>query len=231
MTFLYAPELKQIYDVYGHFYNLKIGNTVFKCRSILEITKQGKALDRTQAVDAVVIMMNPGSSKPADKAYIPKEFQLHDIFASGWTKDIIETKPDNAQYQIMRLMEFKKWQYVRVLNLSDLRNGNSGKFYDDFVRASKIDASNPHSMFHAKRKKELNKSLNLKPDAPVILGWGNEKFLCPLAEVALKSLEGHAVVGISKSDNPFYFSYPSPYLKNQKLEWLKKISKMLADKQ
>ena len=92
MTFLYAPELKQIYDVYGHFYNLKIGNTVFKCRSILEITKQGKALDRTQAVDAVVIMMNPGSSKPADKAYIPKEFQLHDIFASGWTKDIIETK-------------------------------------------------------------------------------------------------------------------------------------------
>jgi len=224
---LYAEELKQKFSVFGHFYDLTIGTTVFKCRSILEIVEKGKDSDSKQFVDAVVIMMNPGSSKPADKSDIPKEFQLSDIFASGWTKEIVETKPDNAQYQIMRLMDFKNWHYVRVLNLSDLRNGNSGKFYDDFVRASKIDASNPHSIFHPKRKKELGKCLNVKPGSPIILGWGNESFLCPLTETALQSLTGYSVIGISKNDNPLYFSYPSPYLKVQKLHWLDNILKLL----
>jgi hypothetical protein len=228
LKFPYAAELKQIYDVYGHFYDLKIGSTVFKCRSILEIVKKDIAVDNRKPLDAVVVMMNPGSSKPLDKDYKPGVFSLDEIYSPGWIKDIIPTRPDNAQYQMMRLMEFKKWQYVRVLNLSDLRNGNSGKFYDDFSRVAKIDTTNPHSIFHHKRKKELKKCLNVKPGAPVILGWGNEGFLIPLAQAALHSLETFMVAGVSKSDNPYFFSYPSPYLKEQKLQWLNKISKMLG---
>ncbi len=229
MKFLYASELKQIYDVFGHFYDLKIGSTVFKCRSILEIVKKDIPVDSLKPIDAVVVMMNPGSSKPLDADYLPKTFSFGEICAPGWEKEIIPTRPDNAQYQIMRMMEFKGWEYVRVLNLSDLRNGNSGKFYDDFVRASKIDESNPHSIFHPKRKNELKKCLNLKPDAPVILGWGNESFLIPTAQTALKSFQGFTTVGVSKNEIPFYFSYPSPYLKVQKLQWLNKISQMLAE--
>jgi hypothetical protein len=227
LKFLYALELKQIYSVSGHFYDLKIGSTVFKCRSILEIVKKDIPIDSHKLVDAVVVMMNPGSSRPLATEYKPGVFSLDEIYSPGWQKEIIPTRPDNAQYQIMRLMEFKKWQYVRVLNLSDLRNGNSGKFYDDFSRAAKIDATNPHSIFHPKRKNELKKCLNLKPEAPVILGWGNESFLCPLARAALQSLAGYIMVGVSKNDNLCYFSYPSPLLKTKKVQWLTEISQML----
>ncbi len=227
LKFLYASELKQIYDVYGHFYDLKIGTTVFKCRSILEIVKKRIAFNANMPVDSVVVMMNPGSSKPLDPEYVPTLFTMQEMSGRDWKKEIVPTRPDNAQYQIMRLMEFKNWQYVRVLNLSDLRNGNSGKFYDDFIRASKIDASNPHSIFHLARKKEFKKCLNLKSGAPVILGWGNESFLIPLAQSALNSLKECKLAGVSKNDNPFYYSYPSPYLKDQKLFWLNTIIKIL----
>jgi hypothetical protein len=228
LEFLYAEELKQIFDVYGHFYNVKIGNTFFKCRSIFEIVKKDIAVDNRKPVDAVVVMMNPGSLKPLEKNYKPGVFSLDEIFSPGWQKEIISTRPDNTQYQIMRLMEFKRWQYVRVLNLSDIRNGNSGKFYDDFSRAAKIDPTSPHSIFHPKRKKELKKCLNVKPGGPVILGCGSEGFWIPLAQAALQSLEAFTVVGVTKS-NPCCFSYPSPYLKEQKLQWLDKMSRKLSN--
>ena len=151
MEFIYAEELKKTFDVYGHFYNLKLSDSILKCRSVLEINRKNKS---SQIPDIIVMMMNPGSSTPLDKKYELKVFSKAE-YVNVETKEIISTRPDNAQYQIMRLMEINNWDFVRILNLSDLRNGNSGKFQTEFRNAMKLDSSNPHCMTHKDREKEL----------------------------------------------------------------------------
>ena len=124
MNFLYAKELKQKYQVFGHFYDLTICDTTLNCRNTLEI-RRNKTLE--EIPDIIVIMMNPGSSKPLDEKHVVKNYRFE-----GYLKEknftLIPTKPDSAQYQIMRLMELNNWNFVRILNLSDLRNGNSSNF-------------------------------------------------------------------------------------------------------
>ena len=76
----------------------------FPSRSVLEI------VDRTQLdvaseslwsrpADAVVIMMNPGSSRPLEGGPIP---QLSSPLAID-EKSLVLTQPDNTQYQLMRI--------------------------------------------------------------------------------------------------------------------------------
>jgi hypothetical protein len=70
VRFMPANELKERYDVFGHFYSVEVApNNVVDCRSVLEIVEKAQAPDETSAVshrtpDAVFIMMNPGSSRP-----------------------------------------------------------------------------------------------------------------------------------------------------------------------
>ena len=135
MEFVYADELKRSFSVLGHFYDIEIAGKVFPCRSVLEIIYNAEETEASEVPDAVVIMMNPGSSRPLDMSYIPKCYSVSDVLGGGWSRELIPARPDNAQYQLMRLMLLKKWKHVRVLNLSDLRNGNSGNFSVDFEDA------------------------------------------------------------------------------------------------
>ena len=86
--------MKKVYDVYGHFYNLKLSNSVLKCRSVLEIKRKEKP---TELPDIIVIIMNPGSSVPLDKSYEPKTFSKEECFEIK-VKEIIPTRTNNAQY-------------------------------------------------------------------------------------------------------------------------------------
>ena len=112
MQFIYAEKLKEKFDVFGHFYDLKLGKEIFNCRSILEIVSKNLEYKMKGLPDAFVIMMNPGSSRPLDKTYSPNLFSVDDIFSNNWKKEIVPTRPDNAQYQIMRLMLLNDWKYV-----------------------------------------------------------------------------------------------------------------------
>lgn len=217
MEFIYADELKKTFDVYGHFYNLKLSNSILKCRSVLEINRKNKS---NQIPDIIVVMMNPGSSIPLDKKYEPKIFSKVEYIKTK-TKEIIPTRPDNAQYQIMRLMEINKWNFVRILNLSDLRNGNSGKFQTEFRNAMKLDSSNPHCMTHIDRENELlecTKSKNNK----IIAAWGNIAELKNSAAAILKL--DKKIIGLKNGKAP-NFRYASPYMKKHKVEWLTEIQK------
>jgi len=217
MEFIYADDLKKIFNIYGHFYNLKLSNSVLKCRSVLEIRRKNKL---NETPDIIVIMMNPGSSVPLDKKYIPKTFSKEE-YIKAKTKEIIPTRPDNAQYQIMRLMEINNWDFVRILNLSDLRNGNSGKFQTEFINSMKLDNSNPHCMTHVDRKNELadcTKSKNNK----LIAAWGNISELKDSAEAILRL--DKKIIGLKSGKSP-NFRYASPYMKKQKVEWLTEIQK------
>ena len=225
MEFIYADELKKQFEVLGHFYDVCIGEQVFKCRSLLEIVELGRY--QPDAIpDAVVVMMNPGSSVPLDRKYSPELFSINEMFSSTWKKEIIPARPDNAQYQIMRLMLLNNWRYVKILNLSDLRNGNSGKFSKEFQAASTKDSSNPHCITHTSRRKELTCALRTKSDGPVIAAWGSVEVLkeSAFAMIALQP----DVVGL-KRDQPWY-RYASPYKKDHKLEWLTKMDAKVKKK-
>lgn len=223
MQFIYAEKLKEKFNVFGHFYDLKIGKEIFKCRSILEIVSKDLEYKIKCLPDTVVIMMNPGSSRPLDKTYSPRLFSIDEIFSKNWKKEIVPTRPDNAQYQIMRLMLLNDWNYVKVLNLSDLRNGNSGEFSNEFKRASAIDLSNPHCIVHIKRRNELTKEIRTKADNAIIAAWGSVEVLRNTATKLIELVPN--LIGL-KLDTPWY-KYPSPYIKEQKLNWLTDIDAIL----
>lgn len=223
MEFIYADTLKEKFDVLGHFYDLRIGRELFKCRSSLEIVSKQNREAPNETADAVVIMMNPGSSVPRDKNYSPVRFSIDEVFSSNWEKEIVPTRPDNAQYQIMRLMILNDWSRVKVLNLSDLRNGNSGKFSKEFERAGAIDSSNPHCITHENRRVELKNSLKTKSNGYALASWGSVEVL---KESALKMVACRSALLGLKINGPWY-KYASPYRKAQKLDWLMRMDAMV----
>ena len=221
MDFQYAKELKEKYKVFGHFYDLTISDTISNCRNILEIRRNETV---EEIPDIIVIMMNPGSSTPLDKKYKPKNYTFEN-FLKKKKFELIPTKPDNAQYQIMRLMELNDWNFVRVLNLSDLRNGNSSNFKKEFKKAIDVDATSPHCITHPKRKQELKYALISKTNK-IIAAWGEIKELENSAKEIL-SLD-FEIIGVPR-ENPIFFQYASPYYKEPKIKWLVEIQKLLSD--
>jgi hypothetical protein len=221
VEFVYAGELKTIFDVFGHFYDLQISGTIFNCRSSLDIFSKEITNPTNALPDAVVVMMNPGSSRPLDKAYVPKVFNTEEISVS-WGKETIPTRPDNAQYQIMRVMLLQRWKHVKVINLSDLRNGNSEAFSQAFENASLLDKTNPHCITHPSRRHELLESIKTKDNGPIIAAWGNVEVLRESANCFIHIARN--LSGMRSNVSPWYTN-ASPYKKVHKMEWLRNIIK------
>lgn len=221
MQFIYADDLKRQFSVFGHFYDLEIKDQKFKCRSVLEIVSNSIETAADSRPCAVVMMMNPGSSKPTNSAYVPKKYAVSQITSGSWDKDIVPTRPDNAQYQIMRLMLLQDWKHVRILNLSDLRNGNSGQFSIEYQKASSLDPTNPHSLTNKLRQRELLDYCS--QSKTVIAAWGATEVLKGAAKEFLSQFP--LVEGLPL-ENPWY-RYPSPYKKDQKIGWLKSMNEKL----
>ena len=100
--------MKTDFEINGLFYE----NKNLLCRKYLDI-KRNEAISNKS--DLMVVMMNPGSSRPED----------------GNEKNIIASKavPDKTQDQIMKVMNNCNFNYARILNLSDLREAKSKVFY------------------------------------------------------------------------------------------------------
>lgn len=224
IEFVYAKELKKKFSVYGHFYCNDMGNDViFSCRSVLEIVSTKITIHKEDIQnalpDAVVIMMNPGSS-------VPLEVKPCEVYNAATIKNLtpeyVDTKPDTTQYQIMRLMLLKDWKHVRVINLSDLRTPKSSKL---FKMLKSID-NDQHSIFAKTRTHELGKMLKRKEKAPVICAWGIDENLIPLTQKAIRALKGIDYIGVKDvSTDRFLHASPQKYAK--KLEWLHEINKQL----
>jgi hypothetical protein len=136
VRFIPAEELKNKYDVFGHFYSVEVApKKVVECRSVLEIVEQAETPDETSVLsnrkpDAVFIMMNPGSSRPL----VVVDNCIHAEAIHELPISLVPAKPDTTQYQVMRVMHYCEWRHVRVLNLSDLRCSKSGEFFKQFKR-------------------------------------------------------------------------------------------------
>jgi hypothetical protein len=239
-AFTYAAELKKTFRCYGHFYRLNIaGAEPQLCRSMLEITSLPREAvgagtgpvdlfsspgTARNLPDAVVIMMNPGSSRPIEEG--DTESLLTLPLPAGFQKPLVLTQPDNTQYQIMRIMVSKHWNHVRVLNISDLRDPKSPSFIARTQKLAALPGGDTHSLFSNVRKTEREAMLCRKPEAPFILGWGQDAGLIPLAQQCLSRIEGEKMIAVPAGNHPVLTAHPSPMLQSKKEEWLDAI---LAD--
>lgn len=78
------------------------------------------------------------------------------------------TKPDDTQYQLMRLMEAFSWEHVRVLNLSDVRESDSTELPERLSRYVRGQDNDGHSVFSATRQAALCALLMRQSSAPLI---------------------------------------------------------------
>ena len=106
---------------YGDFYIL-LGEPNRCCRSTLEIVTEPPRDNEwyrllTSPPDVVVVMTNPGGSAPTNGDN-GTERAPSDI---GRDVNLVETVRDQTQAQIEAIMERKRYEHVRVLNLSDVR--------------------------------------------------------------------------------------------------------------
>lgn len=221
--FIPAAKLKGSYEVFGHFYSvdLKSGERI-DCRSVLElITPQRKpsnlGLLAEQLPDAIFIMMNPGSSEPLEEVHhIVPEDGIGQLEIS-----LVRTKPDITQYQVMRAMHYCGWAHVRVLNLSDMRDPQSGKFVERYSQIERSTGFTAHSLFSDERACELARKLVKNPQTPVVCAWGVSPDLEPLIDRCLARVSKlPGLTGLLKPETRNKYFHPLPTLQSGKIKWV-----------
>ena len=226
VRFIPAEELKNRYDVFGHFYSVEFSRNKFvECRSVLEIVEQAQNPDKMSVLskrkpDAVFIMMNPGSSRPlVDVKNRIAADELPELPIS-----LVPTKPDTTQYQVMRLMHHCEWRHVRVLNLSDLRCSKSGRFFKQFKGLEDETSFDSHSVFSIRRKNELALKMTNDKTIAVICAWGVSAELDPLIERCTSRItQNKTIKGLLKAGTTNKFLHPLPSLQTQKMAWVNRM--------
>lgn len=240
--FLYAAELKKTFRCYGHFYRLNVaGQAPLLCRSVLEITSLPREAvgagtnpdelftppdSSLNLPDVVIIMMNPGSSRPLEDGDTDRLLTMP--LPADFRKPLVLTQPDNTQYQIMRIMVSQNWKHARVINISDLRDPKSPSFIARTKALDGIKGGAAHSLFCDERTAEREQMLRRKDGAPFILGWGQDAGLLPLAKQCLSRIQGERIVTIPAERDPILTAHPSPMMQKKKLEWLDAIRSKLT---
>lgn len=196
---------------YGQFYRL--GDV--PCRSTLEIVDQeyeepNELLERTP--DGAVVMSNPGGARPLNGHNGPQRApsRVHK------NPELTRTCPDQAQESIVALMARKGFSHMRVLNLSDVRQGSK---FGKAVACGFLPEG--HSIFCEDRRCELRR--RLAGQTMVVAGWSYDKELGQLGKTAYDTLVS---LGIHVHGwNPrFGFAYPHPTqgkdAEKRRCEWL-----------
>ncbi len=235
-TFLYAEELKKIFNVFGSYYNLiDKSSGITYCRNLLEIYSNEIVHVKTEnslffgIPDAIFVMMNPGSSEPREPGYVEPQLNITGFEKTLLRNRNVKAKPDVTQYQVMRIMAEKKWKHVRVVNLSDIREPKSLKFFKN-VKEFEKKFGDVHTIFSNSRRIERERAFKMKhTDSPVILGWGLGTPLVPLAVRAMDFLRKFSLFGVQSKKNPLLYSHPSPNIQIAKEKWIKEILRQLKE--
>jgi hypothetical protein len=230
VRFIPAAELKNAYDVFGHFYTVEVASgLVIHCRSVLELVEKTHLPRETSLVsqlkpDAVFIMMNPGSSEPLVE--VNNHIQAASIHKLPIS--LVPTKPDTTQYQVMRLMHYCGWHHVRVLNLSDLRCSKSIEFFKQYQKLETENSYDAHSLFSSRRERELASKLTNHTKLSVVRAWGLSSELNPLIERCLsKTPDRRQVRGLMKEGTTDKYLHPLPTLQRQKIDWVNRMVEQL----
>ncbi len=194
--------MKSKFHITGLFYEIQ----GCKFRRYLNIKKKESNMLNP---DIMIVMMNPGGSKPVD-----------DIDNNTIESEAI---PDRTQDQIMKVMAACKLEYARVLNLSDIREPKSNKLFPMLLEMHNLGMS--HSIFDDNRKEDFD-SLFIK-GVPVIFAWGVGKDLKELAEKAIYSINETNPIGIKKEAFDWAYYHPLPQNYKKQLDWCNEIIQQL----
>lgn len=230
--FIPAEELKEIYGIFGHLYSVELASkAVVECRSVLEIAdKSYLSKDHSDLSlrnpDAVFVMMNPGSSKPLVE--VRNRVRVETIHELPFS--LVPTKPDTTRYQVMRLMHFRQWRHVRVLNLSDLRCSKSPEFIKLYQRLEADSNFDSHSIFSEVRTPELAAKLPESRKVSLVLAWGLSAKLDPLIERCLSRIPSkRAIRGLLEEGTVNKYRHPLPSLQKEKRAWLDNMVRQLRE--
>lgn len=215
MELVSRKELLKEYEVEASFYNVRIEGETFECRSQARIKRKGVQVDKA---DAILILCNPGSCDPDVSEKVP-ELDLRKDFVP-----FIKANSDQTQEQIMRLMKFKQWSLVNIINLSDICAGNLQDFKSKYNKVKQYSFSY-HSIFSDTRKNEI-KTIIDSNEGRIILGWGEESHLKEMANEALQHKLINNFISWKHAKNPFYY-HPNPYDTKLKKQWLRIIVNLL----
>lgn len=206
------------YSCFGHFYK----NNLVTCRSVLLISK--KPLEEISSYDLVAVMMNPGSS-------VPLETDIKDITATYPTEnisDLVPTKPDDTQFQIMEVMSRNNLSTACIINLSDVRDADSSKFISSINKLEHSIIGNAHSIFSVTRKMELKKILKKSCNCPVIIASGVNYKLRFLTNNAVNHFKPDLLIGNKKENGLYYHALPR--LLEDRVKWVNEILHQLERK-
>lgn len=179
------------YQITGYFYE----EQGYKFRLYLDINrKQGRLKSLVGRItagrnpDLMVVMMNPGSALP--------------LQGGDDGRAEVSVKPDRTQLQIMKLMDAGKFRFARIVNLSDLRTPNSEELLSTLPVLDQLGIH--HSIFSPSRENDFRDLYYQSP--PVILAWGVDDRLTPLARWALQRINNRVRLGqLKKGSDCMYY--------------------------
>lgn len=188
------------FKITGYYYN----KYKYQFRKYLNIRRNNSPTDNP---DLMVIMMNPGGSKP--------KIEKYDIET--------EAIADKTQLQIMKVMDNCSFNYARILNLSDLREPKSNVFYKMIPKLESENIS--HSIFNKKRTEEL-KGLFIG-NITIVFAWGVNRKLKILANRVIDVLNVKEPIGWNKKNNEYY--HPLPRSQKKQCEWVNRITSQIKN--
>ena len=217
--------IRDDFNCYGHFYDLFRDNQkIVGCRSVLEIVRKSTNISIDNVSDlrpnAIAIMMNPGKSYPISDTPERIDLELFDI--NFKSKSLVTAYPDDTQLRIMKLMNYKGWYHVRVINLSDIRESNSNRLRQLIENFELITGTKVHSIFSNERQNERDESLS-ENVVPILLAWGVKNFLEEPATRCFNIISSRVTFGVPsvKSDN--LFQHPL----TRRVSWYEKMIELL----
>lgn len=218
MSFIPAEVLKKMFKVNAKFYHADVDGERFLMRREARISRIGSTQSR---IDAVVVMINPGSCQPTEAL----EYTPSDKMA------MLPAKADQTQHQLMRLMEDMKWNELTIVNLSDICEGNLDKFkaIEKKFKAAEV----PHSIFQDDNVAE--RGCLLANADHLIFGWGSSNNAERLAKE----------FGLFNNGNPLpqyqnvialihpvklFPLHPRPALVVDRIKWLQDMTDLLGNR-
>lgn len=211
-----SKELETIFSTEAAFYRLETGGQQKLCRSLATIRRINT---QTSNANALFVLLNPGKSMPmTGKEPIP-------VFTGGVDpQPLVSAVPDNTMYQLMRLMERMNWDYVKIINLTDMKTEKFEEHLES-QRFMKQHGDSRHSVFSIDRRNELVDYAGNSES--IIAGWGTKSAIIPAAEEAFSSLsELGNVKGLSYKSLPLFY-HPFPWLQHKCVKWLDDMEEQL----
>lgn len=215
MAFIPVKNLNNTFKVNAMFYHAEVNGERFLMRREARISRK----DNTQSkIDAVVVMVNPGSCLPETELDNTKPGRM----------EMQPAKSDPTQHQLMRLMERMEWNELTIVNLSDICEGNLKNF--KAIERKFKSAGISHSIFqdvNAVQRDELLANAN-----HLIFAWGGSDNAKRMAKEyglyekgRLLAPYEHAISLIHPEKS--YPRHPRPALKSSQLEWLEDLIPLL----